>query len=192
MNTKIIFTRNSPVRTVLVNGSTGQELYRIDTPRRFVGSVTRVFRCDPARPPVPNLMPRLRWSTGAPYEDYDPKEWRPLARAQSDRRREDKEGDDEVTPTADDVPGEDSPLVENEIARLYWRWFASTRIVFEGKIRTRAQLMPLKSKLKRLVDICYELQRNSDPDPRYQRAQELYVQAQRRHVPMVSEGIPIS
>jgi len=38
--------------------------------------------------------------------------------------------------------GEDSPLVDNEIARLYWKWFKSPRIVFEGKIRTRAEYMP--------------------------------------------------
>ena len=177
MNTKIVFTRNSPVRTMLVNGSTGQELYRIDTPRRFVGSVTRVFRCDPARPPVPNLMPQFRWSANETYESYDPKEWKPLTRAKSDRRRDDREGDDEVAPAVDDLPGEDLPLVENEIARLYWRWFASTRIVFEGKIRTRAQLMPLKGKLKGSVDARYELQHNSDPDPRHQRIQELYVQS---------------
>ena len=177
MNTKIIFTRNSPVRTVLVNGSTGQELYRIDTPRRFVGSVTRVFRCDPPTLPVPKLAPRLHWGTNEPYETYDPEEWKPLTRAKSDRRGEDKEDDGEVAPTVDDVPGEDSPLVENEIARLYWRWFASTRIVFEGKIRTRAQFMPLKGKLKGLVNACYERQHNSDSDPRDKCVQRLCVQS---------------
>ena len=150
MNTKIIFTRNSPVRTVLVNGTTGQELYRIDTPRRFVGSVTRVFRCDPVVPPIPNLMPRLQWDADEPYEGYDSEEWKLLARAKSDRRGEDdNEGDSGVAAAADvdEVLGEDLPLVEDEIARLYWKWFASTRIVFEGKIRTRAELMPLKGKL---------------------------------------------
>ena len=137
------------MRTVLVNGTTGQELYRIDTPRRFVGSVTRVFRCDPATRPVPNLVPRLHWDANEPYEGYDSEEWKVLAGAKSDRRGGDKEGGGGVPAAADEVPGEDLPLVENEIARLYWKWFASTRIVFEGKIRRRAEFMPLKKKLKK-------------------------------------------
>jgi hypothetical protein len=149
MNTKIIFTRNSPVRTALVNGTTGQELYRIDTPRRFVGSVTRVFRCDPAVPPATNLMPRLHWDANEPYEGYDSEEWKILVGARSDGCGEGEEGESGASAAVvDEVSGEDLPLVENEIARLYWKWFASTRIVFEGKIRTRAELMPLKGKLK--------------------------------------------
>ena len=150
MNTKIIFTRNSPVRTVLVSGTTGQELYRIETPCRFVGSVTRVFRRDPATPPIPNLMPRLHWDAKEPYEGYNSEERKLLAGVKLGRHgEEDGNGDRHVVAsTVDESPVEDSPLLENEIARLYWKWFASTRIVFEGKIRTRAEFMPLKGKLK--------------------------------------------
>ena len=148
MNTKIILTRNSPVRTVLVNGTTGQELYRIDTPRRCIGSVTRVFRCGPAIPPVPNLVPRLHWDANESYEGHCPEERKFLAVDKSDRCGEDKEDDNGVSTAMNETLEEDSPLVENEIARLYWKWFASTRIVFEGKIRTRAEFMRLKGKLK--------------------------------------------
>jgi len=148
MNTKIILTRNSPVRTLLVNGTTGQELYRIDTPRRCIGSVTRVFRCDPATPPIPSLVPRLHWNANEPHEGHCSEERKLPAVDKSDSRGEDKEGDNGVATTANEVLREDSPLVENEIARLYWKWFASTRIVFEGKITTRAKFMPLKGKLR--------------------------------------------
>jgi len=149
MNTKIIFTRNSPLRTVLVNETTGQESYRIETPRKFVGSCTRVFRCDPTKPPVPNLTPRLHWDANEPYGS-DSEEWKVLKGAKLDRHDEEdgNEGDSGVVSTVDEAP-EVSPLVENEIARLYWKWFASTRIVFEGKVRRRAEFMPLKSRIRR-------------------------------------------
>ena len=45
--------------------------------------------------------------------------------------------------------GEDLPLVEDEVARWYWKWFSSPRMVFEGKIRTRAEYMPMRSKIRR-------------------------------------------
>ena len=148
-NTKIIFTRNSPLRTVLVNETTGKELYRIDTPRRFVGSVTRVFRSDPATPPIPNLISRLHEDANKPNDDYDPDERELLAEAGSDRCEEDREGDGRADAAAGEIPEEDLPLMENEIARLYWKWFSSTRIVFEGKIRRMAEYMPLKTKLRK-------------------------------------------
>ena len=141
MNTKIVFTHNSPVRTVLVNETTGQELYRIETPHRCTNRVTRVFRCDPTAPPVPNLMPRLHWDANEPHKDYDSEEWKRLARG---KHGHGNEGHGEVASGVDEVPKEDSPLVANEIARLYWRWFAATRVVFEGKIRSMSQFVPLE------------------------------------------------
>jgi hypothetical protein len=145
MNTKIVFTRNSPVRTVLVNETTGQELYRIETPNRCTNRVTRVFRCDPTAPPVPNLMPRLHWDANEPHKDYD-SEWKRLARGKHGHGNEGYGG---VASDIDEVLKEDSPLVANEIARLYWRWFAPTRVVFEGKIRNMAQFVPLKGRFKK-------------------------------------------
>jgi hypothetical protein len=137
MSTKIIFTRNSPSQTVLVNETTGQELYRIDTPLRFIGSVTRVFRCGSAAISTPNPEPR----------DANELHKGSNSLAGSERGGG-NEGSGGVAGTVDGAPGEDSPLVENEIARLYWNLLAPTRIVFEGKVRTRAELMPLKGGLK--------------------------------------------
>lgn len=148
MNTKIIFTRNCPVRTVLVNETTGQELYRIVTPRRFVGRVTRVFRCDPTTPPIPSLMPRLHWDASKPYEGYGSEERKLLAGDREKDGNDDKSGVDGAV-DVDESPAEDSPLVENEVARWYWKFFESERIVFEGKISTKAEFLPFKSRLKR-------------------------------------------
>ena len=148
MNTKIVFTRNSPVRTVLVNETTGKELYKIETPYRFVGSVTRVFRCDPAAPPNP--MPWLHCDANEPNEGNDSEERDLPAEVESDRheREEGNESDGGVAGAVNTPPGGDSPLVGNEIARLYWKWFASARIVFEGKVRRRAEFMPVQGKLR--------------------------------------------
>ena len=149
MNTKIVFTRNSPLRTVLVNEATGQELYRIETPPRFVGSVTRVFRCDPATPSVPDLAPRPQSEyVTEPYEGRSSYDWRLSVGGMPGRPGKDSGDEGGIGDAGDGSLEESTPLVKNEIARLYWRWFKSPRMVFEGKIRTRAEYMPLKGKLR--------------------------------------------
>ena len=149
MNAKIILTRNSPVRSVLVNETTGKELYRIDTPYRFVGRVTRVFRRDPATPSAPNPIPQSR-DGDEPHEDRVSEELELVAIGRTHDSGEvsgiEEEGG--VDGAGEETLGEDSPLVDNEIARIYWKWFSSPRIIFEGKIRTRAEYMPLKSRLQ--------------------------------------------
>ena len=135
---------NSPVRTVLVNETTRQELYRIETPNRFVDSVTRVFRCDPAAPPIPDLM---QWDAGKQHEGYDSEERELLAGGGKKGGNKDENRVDSVVGVGES-PADDPSPVENEVARLYWKWFESTRIVFEGKIRSKAELLPFKSRLK--------------------------------------------
>jgi len=147
MNTKIVFTRNCPVRTSLVNETTGQELYKIETPHQLVRRVTRVFRCDPATPPIPSFMPRLHWDVNNPHEGYGSRERKiPAGDGEKDGSEDKDKVDDAVDP--DESPAEDSPLVENEVARWYWKVFKSTRIAFEGETRTRAEFLPFKSRLK--------------------------------------------
>ena len=147
MNTKIVFTRNSPLHTVLVNETTGQELYRIETPFRFVGKVTRVFRYDPTTPPIPSLMPPLHWDVNKPYEGYESGEWKLLTGDGEKVGNEDKSSVD-GSADSNESPAEDSPLVENEVARWYWKVFKSTRIVFEGENRAKAEFLPFKSRMK--------------------------------------------
>lgn len=150
MNTNIIFEHPSPVCTVLINEATGQELYRIDTPSRVVGSVTKVFRCDPATPSTPSLMPDPHLGVDKPREGRSSDELNPFPGAKPDGPDEGcgNEGDSEVGGAGEEVVGVEPPLVEKEIARWYWKLFSSPRMVFEGKISTRAEYMPLKGKLR--------------------------------------------
>lgn len=148
MNTKIIFTRYSPIRTVLVNEATGQELYRIDTPRRFGGRATRVFRRGPVTPSVagasnPMHTSQSDFDADEPHEGSGSDDWNSLTGTRLDGFG----GDGDVA--GEETLGEDSPLIENEIARWYWKLFSSPRLVFEGKVSTRAEYMPLKGKLTR-------------------------------------------
>jgi hypothetical protein len=149
MNTKITFTRRSPIRTVLVNEETGRELYKIDTPIRFVGSITRVFRCDSPTTCTPNPMSNYL-ETDEPHEGRSSEEWNPPAGEELDDpyAENGNEGESGVDGAGGEAVAE-SPLVKNEIARWYWKWFSSPRIVFEGKISTRAEYMPLKSRVRR-------------------------------------------
>ena len=140
MNTKIIFTRNSPVRTVLINEATGKELYRIDTPRRFIGSVTRVFRCNPATSSAANPTPTAPQPQSNADEPHEPgynseEEWRVLTRANSDNSGEENGNETEggAESAREDGLEENSPLVEDEIARWYWKWFSSPRMVLDRK-----------------------------------------------------------
>lgn len=133
--------RSSPVRTILVDEATGRELYRIETPRLVLaGSVTKVFRCDPATAPTSNLLSDHSGDAGEPRESHSSEDWNPLPGAKPDDH--DAENDNE------DDAAEELPLVKNEIARWYWKWFSSPRLVFEGKISTRAQYMPFKTKMR--------------------------------------------
>jgi hypothetical protein len=142
MNTKVVFTRNRPLSTVLINEATGQELYKIETPRLiYVRTATRVYRCYPPTSSVPN---HLDSETDEPHGDRSSGEDELLGGERPDRPEEENgdEGGSVVDGAEGAAVGEDSPLVDNEIARLYWKWFKSPRIVFEGKIRTRAEYMP--------------------------------------------------
>jgi hypothetical protein len=147
MNTKIVFSRSSPIRTILVNEATGRELYRIETPTRLVGSVTRVFRCDPAATPNPISN---HSEADEPHEVRSSEEWNPLAGAKPDDpdAENGNEGENGVGGAGEATVAEESPLVKNEIARWYWKWFSSSRLVFEGKITTRAKYMPFKTKMR--------------------------------------------
>lgn len=159
MNTKIIFKYNSPVRSILTNETTGQEVYRIETPRLFLRSVTSVFRYDPATPSVPNPNSRPSRDIDEPRESNSSQERSFLSGANPDGfdqedGNEGEGGGRDGSGSRVDGAGEESsleevsPLVKNEIARWYWKWFSSARLVFEGKITTRAKYLPFKGKTR--------------------------------------------
>ena len=146
MDTKIIYTRPPSGGTVLVNEVTGQKLYKIKTTLRFVGSVTRVFRYENAVPSSPDLPPPTHSGIDEPHEGHSSEE----AGAALDGSGEENgnEGESGVVGTGEETSEDDRHLAETEIARFYWKWFASARIVFEGKIRRRAEYMPFGDRLR--------------------------------------------
>ena len=59
------FARNSPLRTTLVDESTGHAKYKIETPMRIARSVTRIWKLESS------TQPPLNWSEGRLQETSD-------------------------------------------------------------------------------------------------------------------------
>ena len=49
--------------------------------------------------------------------------------------------------TGEGASEDDPHRAENEIARLYWKLFASTRMALEGKVWRRVEYMPFADRL---------------------------------------------
>lgn len=146
MNTKIIFTHPSSGRTVLVDEATGRKLYKIEDSRRLVSSVTKVFRYDNATSSVLNPTPHFRSDVNEPHEPHSPEGTGSIPGGSPEENG--SEGVNEAVRTGEETSEDDSSLAENEIARFYWKVFASARMVFEGKVRRRADYMPFGDKMK--------------------------------------------
>ncbi|KAF9781720.1 hypothetical protein BJ322DRAFT_240673 [Thelephora terrestris] len=123
------FARNSPLRTTLVDEATGHAKYKLETPMRIARSVTRIRKFEsPAQSPLHS----------SEEDDSD-------------------SGDDDIAGNGKE--GKPNPPEENEtegelqetsdeMARIYWKWFSSNRIIFRGRITTRDELLPKCGKLK--------------------------------------------
>ena len=131
------FTRNSPVRTILVDEDTGIAKYQIDTRIRLLRRVTRIKKLDSSTQP-----PLHRGDTGSDPVD--------------DIVGQGKEG--ESKPSEDRNGGHGAgvelPETDEEIARIYWNWFSSDRIVFRGKITDRSEFQPKWGKMEECVHSC--------------------------------------
>lgn len=132
------FAQDSPLRTTLIDEATGRAKYKIETPRKVTRSVTRIRKLDS--------------STQSPLhrDEYrEPNLGDGVAgegKKKSDSKgREDSEGDGDETET-----GEETELAEtsDEIARIYWKWFSSHKIIFRGGITTRSKLLPKAGKMR--------------------------------------------
>jgi hypothetical protein len=127
--------RNSPLRTTLVDEATGLAKYQIDTPRKLARSVTRIRKFDsPTQPP-------LHWDEDA---DSDPDDDVTGEGNKKKRKFKKKEKDNEEG-------GETEiglPETSDEIARIYWKWLSSARIVFRGRIASRSEFLPKAGKMR--------------------------------------------
>jgi len=124
------FAKDSPLRTTLVDEATGHAKYQIDTPIRLVRSVTRVRKFDsPTQPP-------LHWEDDADSDSGDHIDDK--GKKKPCKKDENDEGEIET----------ELPETSDEIARIYWKWFSSDRIVFRGRIHLQAEFLPKCGKLK--------------------------------------------
>jgi len=121
-------SRDSPLRTTLVDEATGQAKYQIDTPLRLTRSVTRIRKFDSPTQPPPH------WYD----EDPDPDSGDDIIDKKGSKSEEEAEGDEVV----------ELPETSDEIARIYWKWFSAARIVFRGRITNRTEFLPKAGKAK--------------------------------------------
>jgi len=128
-------SRNSPLRTVLVDEATGQAKYKIDTPRKVARSVTWIRKFDP-----PSAQPPLHRG-----EDADPD---PGDNITNKGKKRVKSKGEEDRKDARDKTDTELPETGDEIARIYWKWFSPHKIVFRGRIITRNQFAPKAGKMK--------------------------------------------
>ena len=128
------FTRNSLLRTVLVDEATGHAMYQIDTPIRIAGSVTRIRRLDSSIP-----YP-LRHDDDDDSDSGDDSTDVKRRKSEFTGSRSDKKGDEKVGPELAET--------NDEIARIYWKWFSSDRIIFRGRERLRTEFLPKCGKMK--------------------------------------------
>ena len=123
-----LLSRNSPLRTTLIDEATGQAVYQIDTPRKFVSEVTKIRKLDPA--------------TGAPLN------WDDGGADSDDGGDVDKKGALRGTESKGSEPETDLPETSDEIARIYWKFGWSERIIFRGRITSQNEFLPAAGKLK--------------------------------------------
>jgi hypothetical protein len=103
----------------------------METTMRIARSVTRIRKFEPPTLPPP------RWSEDADSEpDEDDVVDTERERRKSNSEEEGNEVERELRRTSD------------EIARIYWKWFSSNRIIFRGRITSREEFLPKCGKLK--------------------------------------------
>ena len=126
------FINNSPLRTSLIDEATGQVKYKIETPMKIARSMTRIRKFES---PVQPLLD--------PDEDADSNSGGDI----SEEGGKDEELDSKEEEPSDEVETE-LPETSDEIARIYWKWFSSDKIIFRGRITNRGEFLPKCGKLK--------------------------------------------
>ena len=131
-------TRNSPLRTTLVDEATGRVKYKVDTPRKIARSITRIRKLD--LPAQPRPHPEEDAGSDSDIIDKERKEKSTSKGGKTDRGE------------VEDETETDLSEIDDEMARIYWKWFSPDKIVFWGGITTRNQFLPKAGKLKGWVN----------------------------------------
>jgi len=119
------FTRNSPLRTTLIDEATGKAKYKIDTPRKISERVTQIRELESATQP--------------PHEEIESDSDDIIVREKSEK---DERNTTEL-PVLPVLPG-----MSDEIAKIHWFWFESDRSIFRGMKTTRNEFLPKCGKMK--------------------------------------------
>ena len=112
-------------------------MYQIDTPIRIAGSVTRIRRLDSSTP-----YPLHHDDDDDDDSDSGDDTTDVRRRSESTGSRGDKEQGDE------EEVGPELTETSDEIARIYWKWFSSDRIIFRGRRHLRTEFIPKCGKMK--------------------------------------------
>jgi len=131
--------RNSPLRTTLVEEASGHAKYQIDTPMKVAGSVTQIRKFESPTDPPPNWDEDSDSDQGGDTNDKGKKKQK--AKSKKDKKDTTEEAGDEAEET-------ELPETSDEIARIYWKWSSTDRIVFRGKITTRTEFLLKTGKAK--------------------------------------------
>ena len=126
--------RNSPLRTTLVDESTGNAIYRINTPIRIVRSVTRIRKFDSSKP-------QLHRNKGTDSDSDSGKDITDVGKRKRKKRKKSKSKSKSKKEKGGKEEGE-------EIARIRWKCFSSDKIDFQGKATTRREFLPKTGKMK--------------------------------------------
>lgn len=151
------FTRDSPLRTTLVDAATGNVKYQIDTPMRIAGSVTRIRKFDSSTQPPLQLGNIADSDYGGDVTDMGGKRKKDTCDDITDKGRKKKSVSDDITNKGKKRKskkekkkdaGAEIHGTSDEIARIYWKWFSSDKIIFRGRIYLRTQFLPKCGKMK--------------------------------------------
>jgi len=129
------FTRNSPLRTTLIDEATGKAKYKINTPIKITGSVTQIRKLEP------DTQPPHDWDEEPESDSDDDVIIRNDLKAKANSEK--NEGNETVSPVSPVSPG-----MSDEIAMIHWFWFESDRIIFRGKKTTRNEFLPKCGKMR--------------------------------------------
>jgi hypothetical protein len=122
-------SRNSALRTVLVDQATGYAKYQIDTPIKIARSVTRIRKPHPSTRPLHHRDGDIKSGPSDDITDMGKRK---------KKSKKHKEGDE----TVPELPG-----TSNEIARIHWSCFSPDKIVFRGTTTTRSEFLPKTGKM---------------------------------------------
>jgi len=106
---------------------------------RIARSVTRIRRFDsPTHPP-------LHWDEDANSDSDSGDDITDRGKKKKANSENGMEGKEE-----EEGGGMETELPEtgNEIARIYWKWFSSNKIIFRGRITTQSEFLPNTGKMR--------------------------------------------